>query len=330
MNKKLDKSNLRKILLEYPNQISKGTEFAEKIKLPNKKYSELIICGMGGSALPADLLASYFENEEKFPFPIDIIRNYHLPKKASKKSLIFISSYSGNTEETLFCLNESIKIKATVVCFCAGGKIEKIAKEKKIPLIKYEINFENFQPRYATTYAFMAMHTVLKNIGLCKKINQLPKINTLAYEKKGKEIAKKIIRKTPIIYAPYQLKIIAKNWKIKINENSKTPAFWNYFPELNHNEMVGFTNPINKFIIIFLRDKNDSKQINKRIAITAKLFSEKNIENIIIDIEGNDYLEKFLTGSILGDWVSYYLALSYNQDPTPVDMVEDLKKLLEK
>jgi glucose/mannose-6-phosphate isomerase len=117
-------------------------------------------------------------------------------------------------------------------------------------------------------------------------------------------------------------------WKIKINENAKTPAFWNYFPELNHNEMVGFTLPQAKFHILLLMSEKEHSQNIKRMKITSELLRKKGVETTFINMPGNDTFENIFSTLILGDWTSYYLALAYNQDPTPVEMVEDLKKLL--
>jgi glucose/mannose-6-phosphate isomerase len=326
----LDTCNLRQVIIGYPNQLKVGQEFAKNTKVPKKDFSNLIICGMGGSALPADLLVNFFQNNGGSPLPIYVCRDYNLPANASSNSLVFISSYSGNTEETVSCLEKAREIQANIVVFTAGGKLEELAKKYQLSLVKYEIDYKNFQPRYAVTYAFMAMHQTLTNLELTDTIDKLPDVEPLSFEEKGKKIAQKIKGKTPIIYASNRLKTIAKNWKIKINENAKTPAFWNYFPELNHNEMVGFTNPQGNFISLMLIDENDSEKIKKRAKITAQLYKEKGLNIEIINLGGESYLEKILRALVLGDWVSYYLALEYNQDPTPVDMVENFKGRIEK
>jgi len=325
-----NKEKLRQIILQYPQQLEKGLEFSKKIAFKGKNYSNLIICGMGGSALPGDLLISYLENSNSatFNLPILISRSYSLPSLANKNSLIFICSYSGNTEETIACFEKALRLKADIVAFSSGGKIQEIAQKNNTPWVNTKINFPSFQPRYATTYVFSAMLGVLTNLGLSARIKKLPKIDSSLLESEGKKLAQKIAGKTPIIYASNKFKALAKNWKIKINENAKTPAFWNYFPELNHNEMVGFTLPQGKFFVINLLDDKDHPQIIKRIQITSALYQEKGIETEIINLLGSDFLEKMLWGLILGDWTSFYLALQYNQDPIPVQMVEDLKKRL--
>jgi glucose/mannose-6-phosphate isomerase len=326
----MDKYNLRQIILEYPNQLKLGEKFAERIQpIKTNNFTNLIICGMGGSALPADLLSSYLDNQEKsFSLPISIVRDYNLPPRENQDSLIFISSYSGNTEETVSCFLQALKLKASIVAFSEGGEIEKIAKKNKVPHVKYKIDFPHFQPRYANTYAFAAMHKVLTNIKLSDKINKFPKIDSRETEVLGEELAKKAKNKIPVIYSSSQLKTVARNWKIKINENSKSPAFWNYFPELNHNEMLGFSLPKNDYVIFILQDPEDEERIKERMELTSKLYQAKGIATEIIPVKGKEYLEKTLYSLVLGDWVSYYLALEYNQDPTPVEMVEEFKKKL--
>lgn len=328
-NNNVDQSNLRRVILEYPNQLQLGQKFATKIKAENKKYSNLIICGMGGSALPGDILASYLDRTKKFNLPITINRTYVLPKNATADSLILVCSYSGNTEETINCFEQALKLGSQVIAFSKGGKVKEMAEKNKTPWVQFKIDFQDFQPRYAATYVFAAFHQVLTNIGLCDRINKFPQIDSKSSEILGEELALKIKGKTPIIYASDKYKLLAKNWKIKINENAKTPAFWNYFPELNHNEMVGFTNPQSGFFTIMLVDEQDDHpKIQRRIEITASLYKKCGIESEIVKIKGKTFLEKILGTLVLGDWVSYYLALEYGQDPTPVEMVEDLKKKL--
>ncbi len=326
-----DKSNLREVILKYPNQTHLGQGFAKDIEVPKRDYTELIICGMGGSAVPASVLVDFLINEEgqSFSLPIYISRGYSLPRAASKNSLVFISSYSGGTEEPIACFEEALKKEAVIVAFSAGGKVEEMAKEKEVPHVKYEITeYANFQPRYATNYAFAAMHQVLTNAGLCAKVDQFPTFSPEKLEEKGKELAGKIKGKTPIFYASDRYKSLAKFLKIKVNENTKTPAFWNYYPELNHNEMVGFTLPQADFFVLMMKDGSEHPQVAKRFDATSALYQRKGIETEIFELEGKTYFERLVNGCILGDWISYYLAKEYDQDPTPVDMVEDLKKRL--
>jgi glucose/mannose-6-phosphate isomerase len=326
----MDKYNLRQIILDYPNQLNIGQEFANKteINFKKKEYDNIIICGMGGSALPAELLSGYLKDKKELKINILISRDYSLPLSASKNSLIFISSYSGNTEETISCFKKALMLKSDIVAFSEGGKVEEVAKENNIPHVKYDIKVDHIEPRYATTYVFTAMHQVLTKLNIVATIEDFPNINPRDFEVYGEELAKKAKNKIPIIYASSQYKALARIWKIKINENSKSPAFWNYFPELNHNELVGFSNPNNEYFVLMIQDKDDHERINKRMQITSDIYQDLGIGTEIIEMKGENYLEKFLNTLVMGDWISYYLAMEYEQDPTPVELVEEFKKKL--
>jgi glucose/mannose-6-phosphate isomerase len=258
-----------------------------------------------------------------------------LPPESFYECLNFICSYSGNTEETIASFEEALENNLPCVALSSGGKIEEMAKEHHVPHILLPIPYENFQPRIGTGYFFGAMFQVLVNQGLVADVTKTLIKESLALkqcmgtlEEQGKLLAKKIAGKTPVIYSTARYKSVAMVWKIKFNENAKTPAFWNFFPELNHNEMVGWTLPQGKFIILMLRDLDTHQRVKKRFEITAQLLRENKVDVEILDIHGKSVYTKVFTSILLGDFVSYHLALAYGQDPTPVDMVEKLKKLL--
>ena len=284
--------------------------------------------------MPTETVKLYLDENASYKKDFNLLANrtYSLPKNHDKNCLCIISSFSGNTEETLSSLNEAIKKKLPVVGIAHGGKLIEICKKNNIPCI--ELPFVS-QPRYATGYFFATFLKVLSNSGLIrldeKKIIQEAQIlgkEILKIENKGKSLAQKLVGKTPLIYAADKLRAVAMIWKIKINENAKTPAFYNVYPELSHNEMVGFTLPQGKFHVLTLMDKNEHPQIIKRMKITAKLYKQKDIDTSLIDIDNSSVFNLIFKSLLLGDWISYYLALEYKQDPTPVKMVEDLKAML--
>ncbi len=326
-NSKFDRYNLRKVILDYPNQLDLGYKFSTNIQLVRNNFSELVICGMGGSGLPGKFLREYLISGIKKPLSsIEICQNYQLPPSTDESSLVFVISYSGTTEETISCFQEALKRKSTIIAFASGGEIEKISQENKVPFVRTKIDQDNFQPRYALTYTFAAMLQILEGMGLKLRENlEFPHIDPRKLEVPGEELAQKSNGKTPVIYSSERFKILAEIWKIKVNENAKTPAFWNFFPELNHNEMLGFTNPQSSFFVIMIKDSEDHPQIQRRIEVTAELYREKGLEVEIVETQGVNWLEKALHLMSLADWHSYYLAYEYNQDPTPVEMVEALK-----
>lgn len=327
--KKLDKSNFRQFIVDSPSQFKVGLSLVKNITVPGN-FKNIIISGMGGSALPANLLQTYCNRE------IYINRYYSLPPQSyTSSSLNIISSYSGTTEETISSLEEAHNANLSFVGISSGGKVEELCKKYGAPHIKLPVPYPNFQPRMGTGYFFGAMIQLLINqnlmpntsseiLSLAKKLNS----QMGEFEKIGMKLASRLKGKTPVIYSSSKYKSVAMVWKIKINENAKTPAFWNFFPELNHNEMVGFTNPQAKFFIIMLKDPEDHERNLKRYEPTARLLKERGIESKILEMEGNNVFYKMFSSISIADWASYYLALEYRQDPTPVDMVENLKKIL--
>jgi len=327
----LDQFNLRQVILDFPKQFAVGMEIAQGIK-PAGEFKTIVASGMGGSNLPVDIFADYLKNTGGEKIEIIQNRNYSLPWESHNGALNFILSYSGNTEETVACLEEVLKNNLPAVVFANGGQLLEMAKAKNIPCV---IIPECVQPRCAIGYFFGALLQVLINLGLTKDISSAildnsKKLEEIApqLEERGRLIASKIVGKTPIIYTSDKYRSLALILKIEINENAKTPAFWNVFPELNHNEMIGFTLPQGQFQVLTFLDKDDHPQILKRMKITADLYRAKGIETEIVEMPGKNIFEKIFLTLILGDWISYHLALQYGQDPTPVPMVEEFKKLL--
>ncbi len=339
MSNKLDKYNLRRVILREAEQFKEGLEIAKNIKMKGE-FKSITISGMGGSALPGNILRIFlsdlFNRDHKHnSLAVYQNRTYSLPREAYDNSLNIICSFSGNTEETISSFQEALDNGLPCVGISSGGKVEEMCQKNGIHHIKMPIPYENFQPRMATGYFFAVIFKILINANLIKDISGeiVETADELTQEIKnleddGKKLATRLVGKTPIIYSSIKFKSVAMIWKIKINENAKTPAFWNFFPELNHNEMVGFTNPQANFIFVMLKDDSGDSENLKRFDMTAKLMRKKGMEAEIITIKkGNIFYEIFST-LYLGDWTSYYLALEYGQDPTPVDMVEDFKKLI--
>lgn len=336
----VDISNLRRVILSTAHQFAEGFTIAKKVDVP-RDFDHIVVSGMGGSALPVDVitcfLQDYFDkNPDKNRVHILHNRNYHLPCHAHNKALNVFCSHSGNTEETIASLEEAIAHKLPSIGISAGGRVQEICHEHNIAHIALPIPFENFQPRMATGHFFAVILQLLITAGKIDDVSQeITEViakqiedDVIVYEAFGREMAKKLVGKTPIIYASERFGALAMIWKIKINENSKVPAFWNVFPELNHNEFVGFTNPQAQFHIMIIRDAQDHERIQRRFSVTAESLIERNIDVDMIDIVNGHIVRKLFSTIGLCDWISYYLALHYHQDPTPVEMVENFKKAL--
>lgn len=331
---KIDKSNMRKTILEFPKQFRIGLKSAENVKVSGS-FELVLVCGMGGSALPADILKMWLE-ANKIILPLRVHRDYGLPHHADKRQLIIGISYSGNTEETLSSIQEAQKKNLKIAAVTSGGKLAEFCKKHEIPLA---IVPSGFQPRMAVGFQFAALIKILTNSGIIK--NNLTDVCALEkllkpglLKNRGKELAEKLKNKVPLIYASRSFKALARIWKIKFNENSKIPAFHNYFPELNHNEMVGFTKipnfkiPISNFHILILRSPRALPINLKRMELTCRILRKRGMAVDIIYIKGYNILDEIFSNILLADWASYYLALAYKIDPTPVKIVEEFKKNL--
>jgi len=326
-----DQCNMARFLEQFPEQIEKALEISKNVKISGD-FDKLVVTGIGGSTLPGDLLGLCLPD---LKIPVVVNRDYDLPKGYTEKTLVFASSYSGNTEEPLHVFRSAKNKNLKMVGFFSGGQLELMCKDDHIPYVKYPKEAENFQPRFALGYSFISMLNVLQNSDLIgdKKIDitttiQVLKDETNQIREQAKHIAKKLVGKTPIIYSSEKMKQLAYIWKINFNENSKTPAFYNSYPELNHNEMVGYTNPQAKFHIITLKDKTDYHRITKRMEITPKVIKSEKVDSTTLDLGGGSLITRIFRSVYLSMWTSYYLALEYEIDPTPVKMVENLKQEL--
>ncbi len=316
---------MRDIILDFPKQFKEGLDKAKDVTIEGE-FGNIIICGMGGSALPANLLITYLP---RLNLPIWIHRSYGLPPQANQKSLIICISFSGNTEETISAFKEAQKRNLKTAAITTGGKLGQLAQEGNLPLVS--LPSVRIQPRWGSGYMFSSLVKILSNSGVVddksQEILEMAKnLKPANFESSGQNLAKKLVDKIPLIYSSSRLKALARIWKIKFNENSKIMAFWNYFPEFNHNELVGITNLQGKFHTLILRDKEDHPKILKRMTLTANLMREKEIEVDFVEIEGRTILEKIFNNLILSDWTSYYLAKEYKVDPEKVELIEKLKR----
>jgi len=320
----IDKSNYIKAIEDFPLQCRKALELPKGMVVPSD-ISNIVVCGMGGSAIGGDLLKSCLSRT----IPVIVNREYELPKFVNENSLVFLVSYSGNTEETLSCYKEAAKKGCVVVAISSGGKLsEHCSKTINIP--------SGLQPRAALGYLFFPMLGLLHNSGITEVSNE--ELNEMLatlrdtnyYKESGEALAKKIKNRIPVVYSSSLLAPAAYRFKTQINENSKLPAFCHVFPEMNHNELVGYKHmDRDKFVAILIRDKEDHPRIRKRMDICREIF-ERKVDVEEISTKGTYLLSRMFSVIYLGDFASYYLALSNREDPAPVDIIEYLKRELAK
>lgn len=358
---KLDKDNMIELLEEFPQKMRDALRLGEQFAIPidllpvptpvhasaiptstsTQSFKNIVVLGMGGSAIGGDLLSDYLADE--LSIPIVVIRGYDIPKFVDEDSLVFAVSYSGNTEETLFALKRSREAKARVIALTSGGKLAVLARENNFPVVEVPAKI---QPRAAISYLFFPILKVLERIGLIKERNEEIEetLNTLQklskeYSAKSpsennlaKKVALSLYQHLPLVYGSEGLlEAVAMRWKTQINENSKWPCFWNIFPELDHNEIVGYEieNNINRQIkIIYLQDQEGLLRIGLRRKITREIIQDKVADFIVCPTKGKGKMSRMFSLIFLGDLTSYYLAILNQVDPSPVAYIEDLKREL--
>jgi glucose/mannose-6-phosphate isomerase len=321
-----DPDNMHDVILETYKQFATSVDEGKNLKLNYKGLKKALVCGMGGSAFPGDLVNDYLKNS----FDIRISRGYKVEENTTKDTLVIISSYSGNTEETLSSLKDALNKGFKIVVITAGGKLLEEAKNNNVPFFKVP---GGIQPRSATGYFFAGMLIILAKIGLIedqndKLINLSNKLKEVNYETKGHDIAHLIQQRLPIIYSSHEFSSVAKIWKIKFNENAKQQAFFYEFPEINHNELIGWTNLVSNPHFFFIKNPNDHERIKKRMKITKEILEEKKLPITEIEMQGEEIGEQIFSTIILGDWITYYTAINNKIDPSPVPLVEEFKKRL--
>ena len=318
----LDSYNMLQVIKDFPKQCREALDLPRGISVSGEVTS-IVVCGMGGSGVGGDLLKTYLHETK---IPVFVVKDYKVPEFVDKYTLVFAVSYSGNTEETLSAFRDAKAKGAKIIGITSGGRLaEECAKAIKIP--------SGLQPRAALGYLFFPMLGVLHNSDIVDVKN--PELNEMLsalknvqqFNDEGEALAKKIREKIPIVYSSQLMEPVAFRWKTQMNENAKLPAFYNVFSEMNHNEIAGYKGMDRKFVAVLLRDKKDNERVRKRMDICKELMEQRsNVEEV--KIKGESLLARMISGIYLGDFVSYYLAMWNRVDPTPVEIIEDMKKKL--
>ncbi len=305
-----------------------GNQF-EFSKLP-ENVDHIFCIGMGGSSISFQFLKSYllFKGINK---PITIIQDYTLPNTLTKNSLVFVASYSGNTEETLTSYKSAHRITENIFAVSSGGKLEELSRLNKNPFVLLP---PGYQPRTAAiSFMFFPFLKLLERLHIVE--NVAPSVESIVStlsKPKFKELAisisEKLIDKIPIIYSSTLMYPVAYRFKTQINENAKTHAFSHKYSEMNHNEILGYMNLKAQYHIITFRFNDDHRRIQKRMDIVKELTNSKGVATTEIALSGEDFLTKMMSAVLIGDLTSIYLALRYKIDPSPIEPIEDLKKKL--
>ena len=340
--RELDPADMRGRIRELPQQCLKAWQQALDFELP-PEYStvdKVVVLGMGGSAIGGDLLSSLVAAESKVP--ISVNRDYDLPAYLDGNTFIITSSYSGMTEETLSSFTQALSIPAKKLVLTTGGKLKALAEENSVPV--FTINYVA-QPRAALAHSFFPLLGICQRLGLVssktgevKEMAQvLENLQTTIDDacpttrNPAKQLAAKLHSYLVIIYGAGILSSVAQRWKTQINENSKAWAFYEVFPELNHNAVVGYEFPSElapRAFVILLRSQHLHPRTLIRYDVITDILSQAEVNYEIVDGFGESALSQMMSLILFGDWVSYYLALLYGTDPSPVKVIDYLKKRL--
>ena len=339
---KYDPDAMLERIHEIPWQCQQAWQEALGFSLPSDyaKVDKVVILGMGGSAIGGDLLRSLALSEAKLP--VFVQRDYDLPAFVDAGTLVIASSYSGNTEETLTAFGQALGTGAKKLAVTTGGKLKDIAQKEDIPV--FNISYKA-QPRAALGFSFLPVLCFLQKLGfisdksadVAETITVLQslsvKIDEKAKSNPAKQLAQRLYGRLPVIYGAGILAEVAHRWKTQINENAKAWSFHEIIPELNHNAVVGYQFPrelADKIRIILLRAPSLNQRVQLRYEVTSRLLEQAGVAYDYADSEGESPLSQMMSLVLFGDYASYYLAILYKVDPSPVDVIAYLKDRLSK
>lgn len=339
-----DKSGMLGIIEAFPDQVVRAKEIGTAFELPetlSKKYENIVCTGLGGSAIGGDIARSYLAGSINIPFIVN--RNYTLPSFVNNKTLVAVSSYSGNTEETLSAYKDARDKKASILVISSGGEISKMAAADGFTVLEIP---SGLPPRCALGYSFFPLIIALSRIGLTKDLARdidetIKVLSDIKTEMAGsvpesknsaKKIARELYGKLPVVYAGQDhMDAVATRWRGQIEENSKTLASSQVFPELCHNEIMGWENPehvIKESRVIILKDKDDHPRVSKRMDIIEKIIKDEKVDVIKVFSRGSSLLARTFSLVYTADFVSFYLAVLNGRDPTSIERIDFLKKEL--
>lgn len=340
---KIDPDDMLGRIAELPQQCHDAWANVQSLELPPKhrQVNKIVVLGMGGSAIGGDLLRTLAEPE--CALPIVTNRDYTVPTFISAETLVIASSYSGNTEETLSAFEEARKRGAALLAITTDGKLAQRARELRVPLLTFRYQS---QPRAALGYSLVSLIGVVQKLGFIgDKSDNLEEaitvMDTLQKEIRetipvtknpAKQLAKRLYGRLPVVYGSGYLAEVAHRWKTQFNENAKAWSFFEQLPELNHNAVVGYQFPkglAERILVVMLTSSLKHPRNRVRLQITQEILTRHRVSCETIEAHGKSPLAQMLSAIHFGDYVSYYLAMLYEVDPTPVKVINYLKKRLE-
>ncbi|TET55260.1 MAG: bifunctional phosphoglucose/phosphomannose isomerase [Dehalococcoidia bacterium] len=340
--REFDKSGMLNHLHAFPEQCQKAWEKVLSFDLPREytEISNVVILGMGGSAIGADIVRRLALAESEVP--VWVHRDYGLPAFVDGSTLLIASSYSGNTEETLSAFSASLKTQAKKLVITSGGKLKHLADNEGIPVFTVDYRAP---PRAAFPHSFVPLVGIFHKLGLLEDksadleeaVDLLKELSRDFTETRplasnpAKQLAARLRERVPVIYGAETLSEVASRWKEQFNENSKSWAFFESFPELNHNAVAGYEFPREakeRIFVLMLRSLSFSSRSLHRYEATAELLTKAGIPYEFVEARGESALAQVMGLVLLGDYSSFYLAMLNEVDPTSIDAIDFVKQYL--
>ncbi len=335
--KNYDTQKQFKVLVDTYKQIENvWDDQIELVPELSEDIDNIVVAGMGGSAISAELLKTFLHDELKLP--LIVASDYYLPKFANERTLVMISSYSGNTEETVSCFKDAFSKKCKIVSLSTGGWVHDFANDHNLFWLKLE---SGFQPRFALGSSFFSLLKILQVLHFIPVQTEFVNAIIELWKQKGIEYsnpenvplsyAEQILGFIPVIYTSTRFASVGYRLKCQFNENSKLHAFNNVYPELNHNEIIGWETFRDKEFnakLISIVDGEYHPQILKRIGITNELISKTGVEIISLKSNEGNIKVRIMDLIYLGDWITYYLSILRARDPSEIDYINEMKRRL--
>ncbi|MFH1440699.1 MAG: bifunctional phosphoglucose/phosphomannose isomerase [Candidatus Omnitrophota bacterium] len=341
---KVDRSGMLEFLLGFPSQCKAAYEIAKnlKIKRIKRKFEKIVFAGVGGSAMGADFIKSYLYLKSKFP--VLVIKEYVLPEYVDSSTIVFILSYSGNTHEVLNAYKQARQKGAYIICVSSGGALDEYSRRDEVMFIKIP---SGLLPRCAFGFLSIIPLCILSKLGIIKNVDK-PVDEVIGFLEKlrddslsprigqkdniAKYIAGKLYDKFVVIYSgSMHFDIIASRLRGELAENSKTLSSMHTFPEINHNEIMGWENPkklLRNFVVLMLRDNSLDHRVAKSMELTRGIIKKEGVEVYDLWSQGNSLFSRMFSLIYIGDYISFYLAILYGVDPTPIGKIDYLKERL--
>jgi glucose/mannose-6-phosphate isomerase len=338
---KLDTLNMLGEINSLPTQLENAWILGQSLPLPVMEgIQKVILSGMGGSAIGADLVSAYVA--PTCPVPVVVHRDYGLPAWASGPGTLMVaSSHSGETEETLDSFDAGAKSGCRVIAICTGGELEKRALAARIPVWKFS---HAGQPRAAVGWSFGLLLSLFSRLGLIPDPSQELAAAILGMRSRqpilaaaipsagnpAKRLAGLLVDRWVNVFGSGILAPVARRWKDQLNELAKTGAGFEFLPEADHNALAALVNPemLGKVITLFLSSPSDHPRNQKRTTLTHKAFLAAGMNTDLFTAIGDSPLEQMWTTLHFGDYLGFYLAIAYGMDPTPVEALQGFKRAL--